>query len=46
MLDLGHNHPDFVYDNDLKQAKFTLFLMMPFAAIICCVMIIAAVFAM
>jgi hypothetical protein len=45
MLDLGHSHPDFVYDNDLKQAKLTLFLM-PLAAIICCVMIVAAVFTM
>jgi hypothetical protein len=26
MLDLGHNHPDFVYPNDQKQAKLALFL--------------------
>jgi hypothetical protein len=45
MLDLGHSHPDFTYDNDLKQAKFTM-LLMPFAAIICCVLIVAGVYAM
>ncbi len=26
MLDLGHNHPDFVNPNDEKQAKLTLTL--------------------
>jgi hypothetical protein len=26
MLDLGHNHPDFVYPNDQKQAKLTVML--------------------
>jgi hypothetical protein len=26
MLDLGHNHPDFVYPNDQKQAKLALSL--------------------
>jgi hypothetical protein len=26
MLDLGHNHPDFVYPNDQKQAKLALLL--------------------
>jgi hypothetical protein len=26
MLDLGHNHPDFVYPNDQKQAKLAVML--------------------
>jgi hypothetical protein len=26
MLNLGHNHPDFTYDNDQAQAKLTLSL--------------------
>ncbi|HET9993407.1 MAG TPA: hypothetical protein VFQ65_32950 [Kofleriaceae bacterium] len=26
MLDLGHNHPDFIYPNDQKQAKLALAL--------------------
>jgi len=25
-LDLGHNHPDFIYPNDQKQAKLALLL--------------------
>jgi hypothetical protein len=45
MLDLGHAHPDFTYPNDLFQAKLTLALLLP-AAIICCVMIVAAVLTM
>ncbi len=45
MLDLGHSHPDFTYDNDRKQAALTLWLLLP-ADIIICVMIVAAVFSM
>jgi hypothetical protein len=45
MLDLGHSHPDFTYENDLKQAKYTLVLQ-ALASIICCALIIAGVFAM
>ncbi len=26
MFDLGHSHPDFVYPNDQKQAKWALVL--------------------
>lgn len=26
ILDLGHNHPDFVYPNDQMQAQLTLVL--------------------
>ena len=45
MLDLGHNHPDFTYDNDQKQAKLTLFLE-AVMSIICCALVVAGVFAM
>jgi hypothetical protein len=38
MLDLGHNHPDFVYPNDQKQAKLTV-LLSGFAALFISVMI-------
>jgi len=45
MLNLGHSHPDFTYDNDRLQAKFTLALLVP-ATIIICWMIVASVFRM
>ena len=45
MLNLGHSHPDFVYENDYKQVKLT-FMGLTFAAIISCAMIVAAVYAM
>ena len=45
MLNLGHSHPDFVYPNDQKQVKLTL-VSLTFAAIISCVAIVAAVYAM
>jgi len=38
MLDLGHNHPDFVYPNDQKQAKLTV-LLSGFAALFISAMI-------
>jgi len=45
MLNLGHSHPNFTYDNDPLQAKMTLALLVP-AALICCLMIVAGVLAM
>ena len=45
MLDLGHSHPDFTYDNDRKQAVLTLWLLLP-ASIIICVMIVGSVLSM
>jgi hypothetical protein len=44
MLDLGHNHPDFVYPNDQKQAKLALALS-GFAALIISAMIALTVLA-
>ena len=44
MLDLGHNHPDFVYPNDQKQAKLALALG-GFAALIISAMIALTVLA-
>lgn len=44
MLDLGHNHPDFVYPNDQKQAKLALTLS-GFAALIISAMIALTVLA-
>ena len=45
MLNLGHSHPDFTYENDVRQVKWT-FAALTLAAIISCVMIVAAVYAM
>ncbi|MEO8841733.1 MAG: hypothetical protein ABI591_05945 [Kofleriaceae bacterium] len=44
LLDLGHNHPDFVYPNDQKQAKLALALS-AFAALLICAMIAVTVLA-
>jgi len=45
MLNLGHAHPDFTYPNDLTQVRWTLSLLVV-AAIISCLLIVQAVFAM
>ena len=44
LLNLGHSHPDFVYDNDQKQAKLALALS-GFAALIISAMIALTVLA-
>ena len=45
MLNLGHSHPDFTYENDAKQARLTLLALVP-TTLICCLLIVAGVFAM
>lgn len=40
MLDLGHSHPDFTYENDQLQAKWALILMGVAAAVICTMILV------
>jgi hypothetical protein len=42
MLNLGHNHPDFVYPNDQKQAKLAL-LLSGFASVMISALIVLTV---
>jgi hypothetical protein len=42
MLDLGHSHPHYVYENDQKQAKLAL-LLEAIASIVIAAMIIGGV---